>query len=1151
MHRFAFVSILGAALAACGQPIDTTRVTEPYASFGDVVYREACQRVAYTGQLEQRAAGLIRLVDVSGALGRAVCVGGAVPPSNAPPRLDAIVTQRAALVATVNQVLPKDLLAPFEGFLEQREPLADDGTMQSAIAALGDRIGRLADDPGFSPALSRMALRDGYRPASVAAGLVHDVVEDAGFDAFVGKTLALVAPGGAAATEWKQLLTAGAKELRATQPVLHPDDPERTQKLAVDLLTSRHPDLVTGATLPLVMRDARGLARAATVNGAMQAPFVDQDGDGVADADAQGRFVDAQGQPLAVPSPFPVPGRADTAPRDAEGRALTAPGAATTLYQYWELDGTVLGGLTRDGAKLLDAKKDVPLGLAYGMGALLGPRATKMRGYADATGVLVDSIGYDGFDTEQSPLLDLAHAFLQLLGDPNADQTFLVASTLLGRYESPTARLWGAALDASDRGKAHPEAQVPATSTVWDDFMSLVARILAVPGLADDLLVALEDPRTKDLAKVIARLMVARNQLDFDHTQCNPSNNPLAAPCAYPMTSSLDVIDPVDRSRPDSDYNRSLMQRIAHAIHDSNGLQYCNKEGATPKLAGVTLETDAKCKLFQIDDLALFFILSMQTDAAHAPNPSARAGADYCAHLTTSNALIKTSCPAVIEQLTGIRGFTQFPTASAMGRALYLKQSEKSEFMRDTTDDAICTDGDRFIDVHDLSGLGWEAPLHDAPSGNSNANFFTAIAPLADAFAKHDECVRWDANHVCTQSRNAAKILVDLISLLHEHWASPQSSYFGHGYQSSSPAAPRFAQTDDIVSYEPLISEILGQSDLPSAVLDLAPVLNQMTVDGNPGSAPARPVIVAAAKYLFQPGVAQGIAYRDGSTSTVRSDGITPVPVATPYYLIADAFAHKRVVLDQAEPARAAAWRSSASSLVDQFLTVERKPDGSYQLASRRFHAISLVVIDFLRGRLQAHAAAGDVETWVRKTLTQNLTDIVGGPLFAAALDLAARIETDVDARTQLYHLLQNLVDETASARVFQTTLTTVADLVQTLLDDCDLVPVARALGLAIDPTQGDVDAPLSLLQRAHDADGKGVLLAVLRNLFRPGSDGVAPASRLGDVLSEVDRAQPGHGGDLSGDDYRSIFSQVKAFLLDDQRGFAHFLKIVRSRGPG
>src|SRR6476659_3385432 len=150
---------------------------------------------------------------------------------------------------------------------------------------------------------------------------------------------------------------------------------------------------------------------AATVAGKVQAPFVDKDNDGLADTDAMGHFVDAMGNPLNVPSPFPELGPADTAPRDTPGRALTAQGAATTLYKYLDLDGTVCGGLAREGLKLMDPQKDTTLGVVWGMGALLGPRTSKTQMYTDASGTVVNMLPYNGFDTTQSPVLDLVHSF--------------------------------------------------------------------------------------------------------------------------------------------------------------------------------------------------------------------------------------------------------------------------------------------------------------------------------------------------------------------------------------------------------------------------------------------------------------------------------------------------------------------------------------------------------------------------------------------------------------------------------------------------------------------------------------------------------------------------------------------------------------------
>lgn len=1154
MIRFSLSLGLVAALAGCDKPLDPTRVAEPYGTFGEIVYRESCQRVAYTGQRAQQQAGQIQTVDVSGTLGRSVCVEGAPPPANAPAKLSTIVTQKAALVATVDAVAPHDFLDTLEKFMEQLLPLTDDRTMETAIASLGELLGTMSSDPDFSPALARLAIRNGYRPTKTAAGLVHTIVYYPNIDDFLGKTLALIAPMGSADAEWRQLLAAGAMALRSAQPVANPGDSQRTLRLALDFMTSTHPDLATGSARPLVTRDYRGLAMASTdASGKVVAPFVDKNGDGLADVDALGHFVDAQGKPLKVPSPFPDLGASDGAPRDAQGRALAGATGTATLYRYFDLDGTVFGGLARETLKLMDPVKDTTLGLLWGAGALLGPRSSQTKVYLDPAGGMIGSISYNGYDVTQSSVLDLLHAFIQLLGDPNADQSFQATATLLNQYESPTARLIGAMLDASDRGKKHPEAQIPATSVLYDDLMPLIARVLAVPGLPEDLLNALEDPRTKDFAPMVARLMSANNQIDF---QRNGPNYPLNM-----NGQDLDAINPVNRTMPDVDYNRSLMQRIAHLIHDSNGVQFCNKAGANPTVLGIPFGPYPKCGLFRIDDLALFYILNMSSVASNKGAFPASAdhanpgggnyydGADFCSHMTSGD-LLQTGCALAIGGQTGITGFGQYPTPTALNRSLFLRQNEKGSFLQSTTDDVQCSDGDKFIDVHDKSIFAWETRMVNAPSGNAKATFYDAVQPIVDAFAKHDECIQRDPTTMaCTKTQNAAKIFVDIFAMLHTHWTSSQGGYFGHQYQSTNPKAARFSYPDNLASYEPLNAEVLGQADLMPSLLALAPTLNSMTVDGTPAGQPARPVLIATAKYLLMPGAAKGVAYRNGATSTVRSDNTTPVAVATPYYLIADAYAHKRMALAAAAN-QGDAWKAATSALVDQMLTVQKNSNGTWQFANRRFRAISILLVNFLRSRIAAHTKAGDLDAWVHHNLTQDLTDTLGSPTFAAATDFVSKVEADADARTQLYGLLQYLVDEADNDLVFQTALTTLADQVQMFLDDPDLVPVAHVMGAAMDPKNGAVDKQLTLMKRAHDVDSAKALLTILRNLYRQGSDGIYPASTLGDILSELNRAAPGQGGPLSGDDYRSVLKEVQTFLIDDQRGFTRFLQIVKARGP-
>jgi hypothetical protein len=1135
------------AAGACQAPLDTDRVVEPYGTFGDAIYREACQRVAYTGQLDQQAAGEIAHVDVSGALGHGVCVAEDPPPASAPRRLIAIVGERAALTATVDTVLPQPMLASLEAFLEHILPLYDDGTMERAIAGVGKLMADIHDDPDGPAGLARLSTRVGYRPAS--PGVAHDLLAYPAVDDFIGSFLGLVGPGGAAQADFRALLAGGAAALGTVETSADPADPERSLKLALELVLARDTDgpndLDEGRGYPAVARDVRGLAKVTVVGGAVVAPFVDRDGDGLADVDGQGRFVGADGRVLNPPTPFPQLGVPDPAPRDGAGRALVAAGDPTTLYQYFDVDGTLLAGATREASVLLDPSRDTALGLVWGAAGLLGPRAMQTRTYRGAGTEI--AVTFNGYDLAQSPALDLLHAFVQVLGAPDPGQLLASTAELLGPHESETARVIGAMLDTKDLAQAHPEAEVPATSTIHDELAPLLARTLRVPGLGEDLVKALQDPHVRGVAPMIARLMDATDRVDFNHTK-SAIGAARGAP-DFDLIGDLDHPTPVDRARPDVDDNRSLMQRIAQLIHDANGAQFCNKEGA---VSGP--RTFARCKLFKIDDLGLFFALNLASDPVRqdaARRATTYDKASFREQIVdpAMHALI-TDSPSgdnILQGMVGITGFKRFPTPKALARALFLRPEDEGtpQFLKDTMDPVTCTDGDRFIDVHDQMIFAWETALPGNPSGFADDTFYDAVQPLVDAFARHDECLAHDAAGTCTRAQNAIKIFVDLLAMLHEHWASPRSSYFGHTYQATDRRKPRFSYPDNVVSYEPiLIASLTGE--LTDSLLAFAPVLDGLRT---PAGQPALPALVAAMRAVFDPEAQPAeLAYRDGRTTTVMSDGTTPVARVTPFYLLADAFAAKRARLAALDPAQADAWRAAARFVVDRILTVERDGAG-YRFHNRRLHAVTQLLVEFLRGRVAAHAA--DLTAWIRRDLTQDLTDKLAGPVFAALGDLVDKVEHDAGAHAQLTALLRYLTDEVGQPVIFARGLSLLADQAQLFLDDRSLAPIVRAVGKAMDPTTGSVDAQVALLKGSHDVDREHVLLTILRRLFEPDADGVAPASDLADIVSALDRAVPGAAGDLDAADEASVLGALRDFFADERRGFVRFVAIVRNREPG
>src|SRR5258707_5553554 len=91
--------IVAAACAGCVPDLDTTRDPVTRGTFGESVYREGCQRVAFTAQLDEQAAGQRDTVDVNGTKYGAVCTADAPAPDDAPIKLKALQGERAPLVA--------------------------------------------------------------------------------------------------------------------------------------------------------------------------------------------------------------------------------------------------------------------------------------------------------------------------------------------------------------------------------------------------------------------------------------------------------------------------------------------------------------------------------------------------------------------------------------------------------------------------------------------------------------------------------------------------------------------------------------------------------------------------------------------------------------------------------------------------------------------------------------------------------------------------------------------------------------------------------------------------------------------------------------------------------------------------------------------
>lgn len=1175
-------------------------------TFGEKFFTIACQRVAYTSSL--RAAQLAAQqgsapppVDVSGSRYRLACRFGPdyLPGSAADddPKVATFVKARATFVQAIDLIFPADELSSLQDYMVKILPLTDDDSFPNLVRKAGAIMEELENDAELKTALytglARLDTRVGYRPRPVSLGLTREVLGYRDLQPALGQLLEQVGEGGSANKAFLELIEALGFELRDAQRVSKPGDSERTLRLALDLLHATSPALGTepGPVL-LVKRDTRGLASVRLAGNKVPAPFVDKDGDGLPDMDDLGRFVTLDGS--AAPAPFRLdPSAPDTAPgRDINGRALGSDGQP--LYDYLDLDKTVLAALVRDGAKLLDASTDRAFQLLLGATGLLGDRKPTSKTYRSTASTMdgTTTLSFLGFDTAHAPLLDLVYSFCQVLRDGSVDETLDMAKILIRDQEPATARLVGAALDARDLGKKHPEAKIEATANLFDDLVPLVRQLaytcgteVLAPGkpceggrrwLLEDLVDALADPATKNLGGMLQSYFSYRDVYQLDNS-------------AQAVTNT-GFHQLVDRKQPDTGTNRSLAQRLLHLLNNSNGMKLCNKQDAClgtnlPVVGNLCLAKFNACDLFEIDNGAVFYLQTIACAREADGSTTYVPEIGRCKPKATL-ALKTANMPWLVKQAVSILGvdsllrfsaeikcpsapdpskcFGSHPTTEAVNRQMFLDPMPGSlPLLQDPARDI---DGHTVFSYHQniLFACEQQHPQFSC-SKNDPCYFYDAFRPVVQAFADHA----------------AEKLLVDILSVLHKHWASRASKTF----QFTNPKAPDFASGAGAVTYEPLIIELLQKGDLLGALSDLAGVLKTLKLsDGTP----AKTALTVAAQALVDPARTPGLTYRNGDTTSYASDGTTKIAGGvSSLYLLADAFAAKRAQLDKLaagpDARLAAAWDRSTSDLIDIFLGTEKLVDTDgrtkTRFANRRLPVVAQVAIDFLRGRLAVHEARGDTVQWLSKDLPADVERVLAGPVFARAADLVRVLDDQPVAKKALYDLGSYPISELAGSSTFRAAITGLADLVQLILDDADLVPAARALGRALDPGRGLISAALRFLRPAIAADSDGpcgpqgstcaagercitlgsgerrcsgeILSQLLRNGWREQSPGKSPVQTLLDLSKELHRLKSGAGTPCTGGDLAEAFHQARDFLTNAETGLVKLFEIIQGRCDG
>ncbi len=1143
------------AVSGCASDLDTSRNTVDEGSFGQTLVTLVCKRIAY---IEDLGDGDGR-VDVSGDRFRDVCRGLEAPPGDALDEIQALAVHRDRLVQAIDTMWPASMLDDVQSFATSEQFLAayDDGTIEDGMIALRDMLRLVADDTEMLQVIEALALREGYTPG--ASGALASILSSPDLRDVLVYTSDDIAPGGSAHEALTLLASATAFELQKLEVPTEPKNPERTARLLLDLLLTKHSSLTTQTPLLLVARDYRGIAEIAPLTpGVLPPPFADMDGDGLADVDELGRFVDATGTIIDAPSPLPT---ADLDPegtvRDELGRAIETSVSQLPLYRYHYPDDTLLVALARDARALLDPEQGTGIDLVRGAGALMGPRAPVTRDY---DGTLLE---YNGFDTTQAPILDALHAGLQVLRDPNTGDLLALARNLLSDHEPTAAELAEALLDAldvpADLGELGDRAQLEANSKLLDDLLPVLQQILDEPGLLEDLLTALHDPKVVQLGSYFRDYMRYADRIGYDPaTQDLVYLNAEGMPTSTPVSGGF--ITEVDRNASDAGFNRSIFQRVMHLLADVSAMPdvapqipgtqaLCNQEGAilevTDGTATLTAGPYTECALVRIENLAVFYVQSMAylrdasgnfvTDIKRTnPNPSVKNG--ICDHdqgedggdgtgefvrkarfvFNWNSTLLEAAAnDEVLGISVEIPGFSHCPTPQVLNRVLFLDPQPDPLVGMLGEGNPRNRFGQSIAELHAGSVAAWE--LRQSELGE----FYDLVQPLAQPFVDHGK----------------EQVFLDLLIALNNHWPSRGSE----SYQQEDPEGPNYAYASNLVSFEPIIVEVLNRDLLMPALANGAAVLDGLTVNEKP----AAQVLRNAGNFLLDP--LPDLTTRTGATSITRPDG-TAVTALAPWHLLASSVTSVLDAID-AGGARGEAFENGLSEAVDIFLRAEPDGEGDWHFSNPRVRGVGLILIDFLDTRLQAHTA--DRDNWLTQELPGDIEDLLAGPFVAGASDLVDALDQDPMARKAVEGLLAYALDEGRDPDAFASMVTATIDVLQlVLLAQGEIVPVARGLGAVLDPARGWLDPLLSLARATGQADTQGVLAQTLRNLFTEHEPGRTPISDIIDGISAVQRVEPRVDLDAryNTPDYQAVLRGIAEFVNDEKRGLRKFIRVIQGR---
>jgi len=880
--------------------------------------------------------------------------------------------------------------------------------------------------------------------------------------------------------------------------------------------------------LPAVRYDLRGLPRATdTARGEEEfrpvAPFVDDDGDGLADVDSEGRFVLSEGGSREI-APF-APEAEPPLERDADGRALSG---GTPAFEYVDLTGTGLHWSLRR----LDTlhRKGVHWKILEGLPALLGERVERtdqdepFRGYGD-----------------DQPLLDVLETTLSILDFETLPATLRSLARLFDTQSTDLARLLDAFEEAEQTIDADPDAELSEDSTIGYDLLRILEEISADPDLWSDLLKSLRSEvvsRTGDAIHTLLRFRdretVPRESGPYEpcFQECKSRFEAEASeehPHGIGKVGRLECIrgcateelftDRTDFEAPDARDNRSNLQQLFHLLRDTAGQPY----SMTVERASLgPIDLAGLPPIIELPGEAEAFIRSVagNLDIENFVSDELRSDPVF-GTLMSFLGLDDEDVAGLLSRLSVLFGakLDEEPTPDQITR-LFNQPDLKFSVAGLEIDvrDPVCRDGYVLANHHADKLFAAEA-----------SGLIDALQPVAKVFSDHDR----------------EELFTALFEVVHEHYSLHDDLY------EQKDGTPSPMKGAGVSRFEGALSEIAQSGELFEALQQFAVAIDQVDPDsGESLGERLRQLVHHATRRDRRSG--GSLTGPNGERELTLPDGTTVENPSRMHYLIASI--GDLVDRVEARPNQEQKLREALRTATDLFFGVEESPGGG-----PAFEQPGTMAILSLGSRALADAS----EEWrAEGTLGERLTEeapgtaeeIVTSRLLPAGVDLARELSATEDRQEAVDELGRHLLGNGAG----RDQLAGAAYRLLASTGASPAPPVGDTLGRIVDPDRtwetGSrsrlpiLSHTLTLVDRLVERDEPGTGFDLARRGLEKRRGGETHIEAIGEVVGDYYRDDPPSDAPYSVRDYRQVFGELADWLNDDVHGLEQLYDIVGRR---